>query len=50
MSRCFFLKTDDVAPNGMSAINYDQWKVNKFCLLSHGIISVLDFNHVTYVA
>jgi len=29
---------DDVAQNGMYVISYDQWKVNKFCLLSDGII------------
>jgi len=26
-----------VAQIGMSMISYDQWKVNKFCLLSDGI-------------
>ena len=38
MSWCSFRKTDDVAQNGMSAISYYQWKVNKFRLPSDGII------------
>jgi len=35
-------KTDDVAQNGLSVISYDQWKVNKFRLLSDGICAARD--------